>query len=40
MQSGRQPGLNIAATEFTKTLDQGENVIAEYIWIDGAQIMR
>ena len=32
--------LSQAVTDFTKKLDQGENVIAEYIWIDGAQIMR
>ena len=27
-------------TEYTKVLKQGNNVIAEYIWIDGAQIIR
>jgi glutamine synthetase len=34
MKTGDSRGKN--TLDWTRTLDQGDNVIAEYVWIDGA----
>ena len=38
MQSTKSTGKT--ALDFTRKLNQGGKIIAEYIWIDGAQILR